>query len=65
MTEQVTDDKKHEHTPHDPDERGHFGQSRAQFERALALARERGTRRGDALVVVSRARREPGMRTTR
>lgn len=42
------------------DERGHFGQSRAQFERALALARETGNRRGEALVLVNLASLENG-----
>ncbi|MDQ3789688.1 MAG: tryptophan synthase subunit beta [Actinomycetota bacterium] len=31
VTDQVTDDKKHEHTPHDPDERGHFGPYGGRF----------------------------------
>jgi DNA-binding winged helix-turn-helix (wHTH) protein len=37
------------------DERGHFERSRAQFERALALAREIGSRHGEALVLVNLA----------
>jgi DNA-binding winged helix-turn-helix (wHTH) protein/Tfp pilus assembly protein PilF len=42
------------------DERGHFEQSRAQFERALALARDTGNRRGEALVLVNLASLENG-----
>ncbi len=42
------------------DERGHFEQSRAQFERALALARETGNRRGEALVLANLASLENG-----
>lgn len=42
------------------DERGHFTQSRAQFERALALARDTGNRRGEALVLANLASLENG-----
>ena len=42
------------------DERGHFETSRALFERALALARETGNRRGEALVLVNVASLENG-----
>lgn len=42
------------------DERGHFAQSRAQFERALALARDTGNRRGEALVLANLASLENG-----
>ncbi len=31
VTEQVTKDKQHEHTPHDPDQRGHFGPYGGRF----------------------------------
>ena len=37
------------------DERGHFDEARALFERALALARSTGNRRGEALVLVNLA----------
>lgn len=37
------------------DERGHFDEARALFERALALARGTGNRRGEALVLVNLA----------
>lgn len=42
------------------DERGHFQRSREQFERALAVARESGNRRGEALVLVNLASLENG-----
>lgn len=42
------------------DERGHFDKSRASFERALALARDTGNRRGEALVLVNLASLENG-----
>ena len=42
------------------DERGHFRRSREQFERALAVARESGNRRGEALVLVNLASLENG-----
>jgi len=42
------------------DERGHFQRSRAQFDRALAVARESGNRRGEALVLVNLASLENG-----
>ncbi len=42
------------------DERGRFDASRSGFERALALARETGNRRGEALVLVNIASLENG-----
>ena len=42
------------------DERGHFQRSREQFEHALALARESGNRRGEALVLVNLASLDNG-----
>jgi len=42
------------------DERGHFQRSREQFEHALALARESGNRRGEALVLINLASLDNG-----
>ncbi|HEY0232009.1 MAG TPA: hypothetical protein VGC55_12220, partial [Dokdonella sp.] len=42
------------------DERGHFERSRAQFERALALARSSGNRRGEASVLLNLASLDNG-----